>query len=90
MKFIVKDTIITIHGDSGMPQTLESNVPFFEMKHGSQDMMISGFKYDKIKCITMAPPAREYYPMDFYPYSNVCVLEMMRKHGLLPWNGLGP
>lgn len=75
-----------------MPQTLESNVPFFEMKHGSQDMMISSNtrKSNALLYYSSAPPAREYYPMDFDPYSNVCVLEMMRKHGLLPWNGLGP
>ena len=85
VKFIHDGQVITISSTRGTYLTYD---PVLEIRHGSDDFLMTGFAFDEVQIVEPGDFVRDSVPMSFDQHSSMVVLDMMRSMSYMPSLGL--
>ena len=85
VKFIHDGQVITISSTRGTHLTSD---PVLEIRHGSDDFLMTGFSFDEVQIVEPGDFVRDSVPMSFDQHSSMVVLDMMRSMSYMPSLGL--
>ena len=75
MKFIHNGRVITISSTGEAHLTYK---PVLEISHGGDDLLMTGFPFDKVQTVEPRDFVRDLVPMSFDQHNSLVVLDMMR------------
>ncbi|RVX01390.1 Transposon Ty3-G Gag-Pol polyprotein [Vitis vinifera] len=67
----------------------DGRVSVLQISHSDDDLLLTGFTFDKVQTIEMEDFCRDFVAMSFDQHSSTVVLDMMRGMSYLPGMGLG-
>ena len=88
LKFPLGASTVTIRGDKMGISEMPLSAPVLEIQPESAQLPLSGFTFESVQLIE-GEGGKEFVSLDFDPYANTAVANMMKRMNYFPGLGLG-